>query len=92
MNRTNGVYYTSDSIILKTIKPLFLDELWNEFNTIHTIEEFKTFHNKLSSLTFFDPSCGCGNFFLIIYEELVKLENTGIKKFYKETIPSQILL
>jgi type I restriction-modification system DNA methylase subunit len=32
------------------------------------------FHKKLRTLTFFDPACGCGNFLVIAYRELRKLE------------------
>lgn len=73
--RNLGAHYTSEANILKLIKPLFLDELWAEFEKIKTnARKLVEFHNKLRSLTFFDPACGCGNFLVIAYRELRLLE------------------
>lgn len=73
--RTLGAHYTSEENILKVIKPLFLDDLWSEFKTVKNNErKLLDFHKKLSSLTFFDPACGCGNFLIIAYRELRLLE------------------
>lgn len=73
--RNLGAHYTSESNILKVIKPLFLDELWEEFeNASHDPAKLTKFHNKLAGLRFLDPACGCGNFLIIIYRELRLLE------------------
>lgn len=73
--RNLGAHYTSESNILKLIKPLFLDELWNEFESIkHNKNKLPAFHKKLSTLKFLDPACGCGNFLVITYRELRMLE------------------
>ncbi|WP_395144325.1 DNA methyltransferase [Moraxella atlantae] len=39
-------------------------------------------YEKLSTLTFFDPACGCGNFLIIAYRELRLLENQLIAQIY----------
>ena len=64
--RNLGAHYTSEENILKLIQPLFLDELWAEFEKVkrHTNKLFE-FHKKLRSPAFFDPACGCGNFLVI---------------------------
>ncbi len=79
--RQQGAHYTSERDILKVINPLFMDDLWREFDQIKkrkTVEERKkfltAFQNKLSNMTFFDPACGCGNFLVIAYRELRQLE------------------
>lgn len=73
--RNLGAHYTSETNILKLIKPLFLDELWDEFNAIKkNTKKLLEFHVKLRTLTFFDPACGCGNFLVIAYRELRLLE------------------
>jgi len=73
--RNLGAHYTSEKNILKLIKPLFLDELWSEFESIKgNKNKLVEFHKKLSSLKFFDPACGCGNFLVITYRELRILE------------------
>ena len=69
--RNLGAHYTSEKNILKLIKPLFLDDLWTEFNKIKTNKaQLQKFHDKISSLRFLDPACGCGNFLIIAYREL----------------------
>jgi len=73
--RELGAHYTSEENILKLIKPLFLDDLWNEFEKVKTSPtQLEEFHNKIASLKFLDPACGCGNFLIITYRELRRLE------------------
>ena len=73
--RNLGAHYTSETNILKLIKPLFLDELWGEFERIKDNKnKLPEFHKKLSTLKFLDPACGCGNFLVITYRELRLLE------------------
>ncbi|MCL2127429.1 MAG: N-6 DNA methylase [Treponema sp.] len=75
-----GAHYTSEENILKLIHPLFLDKLREEFTAIKKLspssrkERLKKFHDKLASLRFLDPACGCGNFLVISYRELRLLE------------------
>jgi len=73
--RNLGAHYTSEENILKLIKPLFLDALWDEFEKAkNNKNRLFEFHKKLHALTFFDPACGCGNFLVITYRELRRLE------------------
>lgn len=73
--RNLGAHYTSEKNILKLIKPLFLDELREEFESIKSNKnKLPEFHKKISSLRFLDPACGCGNFLVITYRELRLLE------------------
>jgi len=73
--RNLGAHYTSEANILKLIKPLFLDELWDEFEKAkRSGPKLENFHEKLSKLRFLDPACGCGNFLVITYRELRELE------------------
>ncbi len=73
--RNLGAHYTSESNILKVIRPLFLDSLYAEFKKCHKQKKkLIEFHEKLRSLTFLDPACGCGNFLIIAYRELRILE------------------
>jgi hypothetical protein len=83
--RRCGAHYTSELDILKVIQPLFLDELRNEFNKIKTNKKMlQEFHQKLASLTFFDPACGCGNFLILAYRELRRLEMDVLQAIYKK--------
>ena len=73
--RNLGAHYTSETNILKLIKPLFLDDLWTEFDSLkRNKNKLPEFHKKLSTLKFLDPACGCGNFLVITYRELRLLE------------------
>ncbi|MBK8444410.1 MAG: class I SAM-dependent DNA methyltransferase [Sphingobacteriales bacterium] len=82
--RNLGAHYTSETNILKLIKPLFLDELWKEFENIKDNKnKLPEFHKKLSTLKFLDPACGCGNFLVITYRELRLLEFEVLKALNK---------
>ena len=82
--RNLGAHYTSETNILKLIKPLFLDELWREFESIkNNKNKLPEFHRKLSTLKFLDPACGCGNFLVIIYRELRLIEFEVLKELNK---------
>lgn len=73
--REMGAHYTSEENILKLINPLFMDELWQEFDRVKTSPAaLDSFHDKLARLKFLDPACGCGNFLIITYRELRLLE------------------
>ena len=73
--RNLGAHYTSEKNILKLIQPLFLDELWKEFEDAKNDKRKLTqLHSKISKLKFLDPACGCGNFLVITYRELRLLE------------------
>lgn len=82
--RNLGAHYTSETNILKLIKPLFLDELWKEFESVKDNKnKLPEFHKKLSTLKFLDPACGCGNFLVITYRELRLLEFEVLKALNK---------
>lgn len=70
-----GAHYTSEENILKVINPLFMDDLWKEFEKVKTSPALlDAFHKKIAELKFLDPACGCGNFLIIAYRELRNLE------------------
>ena len=73
--RQLGAHYTSETNILRLIGPLFLDDLRSEFEQAKNNQNLLfEFHKKLNRLTFLDPACGCGNFLVITYRELRRLE------------------
>lgn len=70
-----GMHYTSVPNILKLIKPLFLDELYEEFEKNQDNERnLDKLLVRISKIKFFDPACGSGNFLIITYKELRLLE------------------
>jgi len=50
-----------------------------------TTAELEQFHNKLTTVTFLDPACGCGNFLIITYRGLRLLEFEVLKMLYDNT-------
>ena len=70
-----GMHYTSVPNIMKVMQPLFLDELYEEFENIKTNKKkLQELINRISNLKIFDPACGSGNFLIIAYKELRRLE------------------
>ena len=83
--RAEGAHYTTERNILKVIEPLFLDGLRAEFEQILALRRgrrarLEAFHERLGEMTFFDPACGCGNFLIIAYRELRRLEIEVIRE------------
>ena len=73
--RQIGAHYTSERDILKLIRSLFLDELRERFERIRRDRAaLAKFHRELGEMRFLDPACGCGNFLVIAYRELRRLE------------------
>ncbi len=75
-----GMHYTSVPNILKLIRPLFLDELYETFENSKTIPQLRKLINRIAKIKFFDPACGSGNFLIIVYKELRKLEIEILKR------------
>ncbi|WP_047414677.1 DNA methyltransferase [Cellulophaga sp. Hel_I_12] len=70
-----GMHYTSVPNIMKVIEPLFLNELYEEFEKHKdNTKKLRQLIYRLSKLKIFDPACGSGNFLIIAYKELRKLE------------------
>jgi hypothetical protein len=86
--RRIGGHYTAEKNILKVIRSLFLDDLRAEFESIKADRSTRRtarlheFHEKLAKLRFLDPACGCGNFLVITYRELRKLELEVLVELY----------
>lgn len=85
--RAKGAHYTTEANILKVIGPLFLDDLRAELAAIIARKsgrerELARFQEKLTRLTFFDPACGCGNFLVIAYREIRRLELAALRAQY----------
>ncbi len=73
--RSLGAHYTSEKNILRVLRPLFLDDLQTEFETLKPSEAaLENFRKKINGLTFLDPACGCGNFLVVAYRELRLLD------------------
>ena len=86
-----GAHYTSKENILKVIGPLFLNDLKQELAGICAVKNVRDkkaqllkFQEKLASLNFFDPACGCGNFLVVTYRELRDLELQALLEYSRD--------
>lgn len=76
-----GQHYTSVPNILKTIEPLFLNALKDEFTAgFDNINKLSKLLDRISRIKVFDPACGSGNFLVIAYKELRKLEHAILER------------
>jgi hypothetical protein len=75
-----GQHYTSVTNIMKVIQPLFLDKLHEDLKRSRgNSDKLKSFIDRLSKIKVFDPACGSGNFLIIAYKELRKIEMAAFK-------------
>lgn len=76
-----GMHYTSVPNIMKVIEPLFLNDLYEEFEAAKgIIKKLNALLQRIWKIKLFDPACGSGNFLIIAYKELRRLE----MKIFKE--------
>jgi hypothetical protein len=75
-----GMHYTSVENIMKVIRPLFLDELQSALDVADTKAKLTRLHDRIAAIKCFDPACGSGNFLVIAYKELRKLEHRILKR------------
>jgi len=95
--RKLGAHYTSERDILRLIKPLFLDELQAELQRVARLkskrpQQLGNLQQRISNLQFLDPACGCGNFLIITYRELRRLELAILEEQQKDKGNSGSLL
>ena len=75
--RAIGAHYTSEKNILKTIHGLFLDELLAAFEAAKVKRNERALRSlleRIAAIRLLDPACGCGNFLILAYRELRRLE------------------
>lgn len=83
--RNLGAHYTRESNILKALRPLILDVLEAELAGIGTnSKRLLEFQKKLAGIRILDPACGCGNFLVIAYRELRRLELETLRLIYRD--------
>ncbi len=72
---TLGMHYTSISNILKVLNPLLLDDLREKLTKAeNNPSKLLNLRKRLSKIRIFDPACGSGNFLVIAYKEMRKIE------------------
>jgi hypothetical protein len=82
--RAIGAHYTTERNILKAIWPLFLDELQVRLDDADKDRnKLRTLFADLREMKFFDPACGCGNFLVIAYRELRRVELEVLRRLQR---------
>ena len=95
--RQRGAHYTSERDILKVVNSLFLESLDAELVAIsgdastRRAARIKEYLTKLRSLHFLDPACGCGNFLVISYRELRRLELRALRELHADGAQAEAL-
>jgi hypothetical protein len=78
-----GMHYTSVVNIMKVIQPLFLDELYETLERAGSSKKkLESLLDRLQRLRIFDPACGSGNFLIIVFKELCRLEIEILKRMH----------
>jgi len=81
-----GQHYTSVPNIMKVIEPLFLNDLYEEFDASASSapalkqKKLNALLKRIHNIKIFDPACGSGNFLIIAYKELRLLEMKILKE------------
>lgn len=87
-----GQHYTSVPNILKTIEPLFLDELKQQFDAAYdSAPRLEKLLHRIGNIKVFDPACGSGNFLIIAYKELRRLEHAILQRLETLSVKRQTL-
>ncbi len=86
--RNLGAHYTSERDIMKVLRGLFLDELRTKLDgaladrSTRRTERLRDFQTELRRLRVLDPACGCGNFLILAYREIRRLETEALVALY----------
>jgi hypothetical protein len=76
-----GMHYTSVENIMKVLRPLLLDELEDEFEKASdSVNKLDKLLDRAVAIKVFDPACGSGNFLVIAYKELRRLEHRILQR------------
>jgi len=87
-----GQHYTSVPNILKTIEPLFLDSLKDQLDAgFDSVKKLEALLERISAIKIFDPACGSGNFLIIAYKELRRLEHAILERLSEIDTKHQVL-
>lgn len=94
--RQFGAHYTSEADIMKVLRSLFLDELEDQLSRAQRLQgtarrcALADFHDRLTALCLLDPACGCGDFLLVAYRELRRLELEALLSLPAGAAPNKV--
>ena len=93
LRRELGEHYTPERTIMRLIGPLFLDEMQERLVAAKgSPQKLRNLRKDLGSYNFLDPACGCGNFLIVTYREMRRLELEILKQLRDLKEDSQLSL
>lgn len=72
--RAIGAHYTSEENILKVLGPALLDGLRTAFEKARGEAALIDLYRRITEMAVLDPACGCGNFLVVAFRELRRLQ------------------
>lgn len=95
--RNDGEHYTSETNILKTLGPLFLDDYRSRAdrlirNTSTSRKQFLALVDEIASNVYLDPACGAGNFLNLAYAKLREIETDLLKEMHRRSGSANVSL
>src|SRR5271157_910399 len=86
-----GLHYTSVPNILKVLNPLFLDDLRAQLEAAgDNLRMLLNLRKRMARIRVFDPACGSGNFLVIAYKEMRKIEAEINQRRGEQQLPTEI--
>lgn len=90
--RKGGEHYTTEENILKCLEPLFLDGLRAQLAAAGSHpDKLDALLARLRRIRLFDPACGCGNFLVVGYRELRRIELEVLRRRYGADAPGEVV-
>lgn len=91
--RQLGAHYTREKHIRRLIDPLFLDDLRAELEACgQSPQKLRNLHDRIASIKCLDPAMGCGNFLVVAYQELRRLETELLLRLHPKSVQMTIEL
>jgi len=85
-----GMHYTSVTNILKVLDPLFLDELREQLEAAGDSKpKLQKLLDRIYDMRVFDPACGSGNFLVIAYKELARIEIEALRRIHGKQVTAR---
>jgi hypothetical protein len=87
--RQIGAHYTGEADIMKVLRGTLLDALERELEValapgVGQQTRLSRLHDQIAKLEFLDPACGCGNFLILAYRELRRVEQAILVALHGE--------
>lgn len=85
--RQLGAHYTTERNIRRLLEPMFLEDLRAELEACGTsAQKLRNLHSRIAAIRCLDPAMGCGNFLIIAYQELRRIETQLLLRLYPRSV------